>query len=97
MEETVLNNVGDDLKSRNKVHYLQPAVGEERVNDYDLLLLYLWKANLDIQYIAESSLALVHYVTGYITKTKKGHIQELRDNISEQESLCKKLWSFRVR
>ena len=75
------NNVEDSLKSRSKVYHLQQAIGEERVNDYNPLLLYLWKANL------------MHYVTGYITKAEKSHMQD----ISEQESLYKKLWSFRVR
>ena len=87
----------DSLKSRSKIYHLQRAVGEERVNDYNPLLLYLWKANLDIQYVADSSLALAHYVTGYVTKAEKSHMQELWDDISEQESLYKKLWSFGVR
>ena len=59
--------------------------------------MYLWKANLDIHYVADSSLALAHYVTGYVTKAEKSHMQELLDDISEQESLYKKLWSFGVR
>ena len=28
----------------------------------------LWKANIDVQFIAEASLALAQYVSGYITK-----------------------------
>ena len=97
VDDTVLNNVEDSLKSRSKVYHLQRGVGEERVNDYNPLLLYLWKANLDIQYVADSSLALAHYVTAYITKAEKSHMQELWEDISEQESLYKKLWSFGVR
>ena len=96
-DETVLNNVEDSLKSRSKIYHLKRAIGEERVNDYNPLLLYLWKANLDIQYVADSTLALAHYVTGYITKAEKSHMQELWEDISEQESLYKKLWSFGVR
>ena len=96
-DETILNIVEDSLKSRSKVYHLQRAAGEERVNDYNPLLLYLWKANLDIQYVADSSLALAHYVTAYITKAEKSHMQEIWDDISEQESLYKKLWSFGVR
>ena len=97
VDETVLNNVEDSLKSRSKVYHLQRSLGEERVNDYNSLLLYLWKANLDIQYVADSSLALAHYVTAYVTKAEKSHMQELWEDISEQESLYKKLWSFGVR
>ena len=96
-DETILNNVEDSLKSRSKIYHLKRAIGEERVNDYNPLLLYLWKANLDIQYVADSTLALAHYVTGYITKAEKSHMQELWEDISEQESLYKKLWSFGVR
>ena len=55
------------------------------------------ESNLDIQYVADSSLALAHYVTGYITKAEKSHMQALWEDISEQESLYKKLWSFGVR
>ena len=96
-DETILNNVEDSLKSRSKIYHLKRVIGEERVNDYNPLLLYLWKANLDIQYVADSTLALAHYVTGYITKAEKSHMQELWEDISEQESLYKKLWSFGVR
>ena len=97
VDETVLNNVEDSLKSRSKVYRLQQSLGEERVTDYNPLLLYLWKANLDIQYVADSSLALAHYVTAYVMKVEKSHMQELWEDISEQESLYKKLWSFGVR
>ena len=63
-DETVLNNVEDSLKSRNKVYQLQRSVGKEGVNDYNPLLLYLW--NLDLQYVADSNLALAYYVTAYV-------------------------------
>ena len=35
----------------------------------------LWQANIDIQFVAESSLALAHYVSGYITKAERINIQ----------------------
>ena len=75
MDETVLNKVEDSLKSRKKVSHLQCTIGEERVNDYNPLLLYLWKSNIDVQYVADASLAIVHYVTGYITKAEKSHME----------------------
>ena len=65
------------------------------MNDYYPLLLHWWKENLDLQYVADSSLALAHYVTAYVTKTEKSHMQELWEDISELESLYKKLWSSR--
>jgi len=45
VDEATLNSVDDSLKSRNKIYHLPHAIGEERVNDYNPLLLYLWKAN----------------------------------------------------
>ena len=44
------------LKSCNKIYYLKRDEKEVRVNDYNPLLLKLWRANMDLQYIAEKSL-----------------------------------------
>jgi len=76
-EEGLLNPVQESLKSHNKIYTLQCAPGEERINDYNPLLLLLWKANMDIQFISESSLALAYYVTGYVTKAEKSHMQDI--------------------
>ena len=97
VDEAVLNKVEDCLKSRRKIYHLPRAIGEERINDYNPLLLYLWKANIDLQFVGDARLALAHYVTAYITKAEKSHMQEMWDDISEQETLYKKLWSFGVR
>lgn len=70
-EEGSINSVEECLKSRNKIYSLPRAEGEERVNDYNPLLLLLWKANMDIQFVSESTLALAQYVTGYVTKAEK--------------------------
>ena len=56
-----LTSVEESLKSRNKIYILPRAEGEERVNDYNPLLLLLWKANMDIQFVSESTLALAQY------------------------------------
>ena len=29
-----------------------------------------WKANIDVQFVSESSLALAHHVSGYVTKSR---------------------------
>ena len=67
------------------------------VNDYCLLLLMLWKANIDIQYVAESSLALAHYVSGYVTKAEKSHLQDIWQEVSDSKSIYSRLWSFGIR
>ena len=59
-----LNPIEECLKSRNKkIYLLLRADHEVRVNDYNPLLLLLWKANMDIQFTAEALLALAHYVS----------------------------------
>ena len=53
----------------------------------------LWKANIDIQFVAESSLALAHYVT----KAEKSSMQEMWQEVSENKSIYGQLWNFGVR
>ena len=57
----------------------------------------LWKANTDIQYVAESSLALAHYVSGYVTKAERSNLQDIWQEVSESKSVYGRLWSFGVR
>ena len=76
-ETAVLHCVEEKLKKRQKIHELKRSESEVRVNDYNPLILLLWKANIDIQFVAESSLALSHYVTGYVAKAEKSSLQEM--------------------
>ena len=57
-----------------------------RVNDYNPLLLYVWKGNIDIQFVAVSSLALAHYVSGYVTEAERSNLQEIWQDVSENKS-----------
>ena len=59
------------LKKWQKIYELKRSESEVGVNDYNPLILLLWQANVDIQFVAESSLTLSHYVTGYVTKAEK--------------------------
>ena len=93
----VLNNVEDCLKAKTKIYCLPHTTEETRVNDYNPLLLMLWKANMDIQFVAESTLALAHYVTGYVTKAERSNMQELWQKIGSNQTVYSKLWSFGVR
>ena len=92
-----LNSVEDCLKSRKKIYHLPRAEEETLVNDYNPLLLLLRQANMDVQYIAESSLALAHYVTGYLTKAERNNMQDLWQEIGSNKSVYSRLWSFGVR
>ena len=85
------------MKQRKRVLQLARKQSEERVNDYNPLLLMLWRANVDIQYVAESSLALAHYVTGYVTKAEKSHIQDIWEEIKDSGDVYKSLFKLGVR
>ena len=63
--------------SQRQVYKLPRSPGEIRINNYNPLLLILWKANMDIQFIAESTLAIAQYVTGYVTNAEKSNMQDL--------------------
>ena len=92
-----LNPVKESLKARNMINQLARSELEVRVNDYNPLLLYVRKANIDIQFVAESSLALAHYVSGYVTKAERSNLQEIWQDVSENKSIYSRLWSFGVR
>ena len=57
----------------------------------------LWQANIDIQFVAESSLALAHYVSGYVTKAERSNIQDIWHEVSENKNVYSRLWSFGIR
>ena len=92
-----LNQVSECLKSKKRIYQLPRSELEVRVNDYSLLLLLLWKANIDIQFVAESSLALAHYVSGYVTKAERSNIQDIWQEVSEDKSIYSRLWPFGIR
>ena len=96
-ESAKLNSVQDSLKSRNRIYQLRRTESEVRVNDYNPLLLMLWKANIDVQFVAESSLALAHYVSGCVTKAERSNMQEIWQEVSENKSVYSRLWSFGIR
>ena len=91
-----LNQVSEYLKSKKRIYQLTRSELEVRVNNYNPLLLLLWKANIDIQFVAESSLALAHYVSGYVTKAERSNIQEIWQEVSKDKSICSRLWSFGI-
>ena len=90
-------NVEECLKSRKTMYNLARTSNEVHINAYNPLLMLLWKANMNIQYVAGSTGALSTYVTGYITKAEKSHMQKIWEAISSQKSLYSRLFSFSVR
>ena len=47
-EASTLNDVQGSLKSWQRIYHLKRKHSEERVNDYNPLILLLWKANVDL-------------------------------------------------
>ena len=92
-----LNPVQESLKSRNRIYNLARTEDKIRVNDYNPLLLMLWKAKIDIQFIAEASLALAHYVSGYVTKAECSNMQEIWQEVSDSKSIYSCLFSSGMR
>ena len=64
------------------------------MNDYNPLILLLWKANIDIQFVSESSLALANYVSGYVTKAERSNMQDIWREIQDSKSIYSKLYKF---
>uniref|UniRef100_A0A1X7VG12 Helitron helicase-like domain-containing protein n=1 Tax=Amphimedon queenslandica TaxID=400682 RepID=A0A1X7VG12_AMPQE len=89
-----INDVENSLKSCNKIYYLKQNEKEVRVNDYNPLLLKLWRANMDLQYIAERSLSLTEYVTAYVTKAEKSHALDLWDEVRSCDNIYSMLWKI---
>ena len=96
-EMACVNDVTDSLKSCSKIYYLKRGENEVRVNDYNPLLLMLWRANMDLRYISETSLALTEYVSGYVTKAEKSNVQDIWNDISNSDSVYKRLFQFGMR
>ena len=97
-ESATLRSMDECLKSCQRQIYKLPRLPAEiRINNYNPLLLMLWKANVDIQFIGESTLAIAQYVTGYVTKAEKSNMQDVWQEVSSHQSVYSKLWSFGVR
>jgi hypothetical protein len=97
-ESASMLSVDECMKLSHRKMYNLPRSPEEiRINNYNPLLLMLWKANMDLQYIGESSLAIAQYVTGYVTKAERSNMQDLWEEVSSHSSIYSTLWSFGIR
>ena len=70
------------------------ADSEIRVNDYNPVLLNVLGANMDIQFVGDKDMAVSTYVSGYLTKCEKSHLQDHWDEIGNEKSLCSKLFKI---
>ena len=79
-----------------KMYNLPWSPEEIRINNYNPLLLMLWKANMDLQFVGESTQVIANYVTGYVTKAECSNMQDLWQEVSSHTSIYSKLWSFGI-
>ena len=63
-ESAKLHPVAERLKKRQKVYEITRKESETRVNVYNPLLLMLWKANMDVLFVFESSAVCVRIISG---------------------------------
>ena len=96
-DTTTLLNVDDCAKAKRSMYNLARTSDEVHINAYNPLLMLLWKANMDIQYMAESTGTVCSYITGYITKAERSHMQETWEAIASDKDLYSSLFSFGVK
>jgi ATP-dependent DNA helicase PIF1 len=80
-------------KSSKRLYELKRTEAESRTNDYNPALLLALGANVDVQYIGESSWSLAKYVTSYITKAEKVEMEQLWGELTDK-SLSSRLWTI---
>lgn len=101
--QATLNSIHDTLRSRQrgqrciKLYNLARTYEERWINDYNPVILLLWEANMDIQYIHETSQVLDRYITTYITKSEKNSTEELWETCNKNVSLRSALKSYALK
>ena len=97
----ILHDVVDSIVGRKssmlkkRLYNLPRNDKEVMINEYNPILLILWRGNMDIQFISEESYALNDYITKYVTKADKSHISN--DDFGIDESIQSRLWKFAYR
>ena len=82
---------------KTRLYELQRSSEEMRINDYNPQILYLWRGNMDIQYICENTCALAYYISKYQTKAPKCNFDDFNATELVGKSEHSKLLSLGVR
>ena len=81
-KKPVLHSVVSSIMSRQAGSYKKRLYDvvrteqEKNINDYNPILLKMWKGNMDCQFIGEDSQCLLEYITKYATKGPRSSITE---------------------
>lgn len=92
--ETTLNTYEDYTKNRKRLYNLKRNKYEQYVNDYNPLILSIWRSNMDLQLIQDEKGVLNNYITDYITKKDKEEIKEIWTECKKNETLKGALKSY---
>ncbi|XP_078535010.1 uncharacterized protein LOC144821653 [Lissotriton helveticus] len=95
----LMSSLRHNIRRRSPKNTYNLRRGEESkyINDYNPVILSMWNANMDIQYVADNSIAVARYVTSYITKSEKTELKEMWEDISHEKSLSKKLYTYSLK
>uniref|UniRef100_A0A914WWH4 Helitron helicase-like domain-containing protein n=1 Tax=Plectus sambesii TaxID=2011161 RepID=A0A914WWH4_9BILA len=77
-----------------KLYHLERTPKESMINDYNPLILYLWRANIDVQFIGETTMVINRYITKYATKSEKQKTADLWSMIDKSKSTRGQLQSL---
>ena len=91
--EAIIGRKGSAFHKR--LYHIPRRLGEASINDYNPVLLGIWKGNMDIQFIGEDSYSLEQYITKYITKADKSHLSNA--DFGFNDSTISKVWQFVLR
>ena len=83
------------LKKHSRLYDLPRKANELFINDYNPAIQLVWEGNTDIQFIADSFQIIIDYITKYITKMEKSHLDY--ESIKSCDSLLQAIWSFAVK
>jgi len=72
-QKTTLNSVKDYTSNNKKIYNLKRTENERYVNDYNPVILLLWEANIDIQFVNDPNGILNRYEYALMHKNSSSH------------------------
>ena len=83
-------------RSQRQIYCLPWSAEEIKINNYNPLLLMLWKANMDVVCwgIIVGHCSVCYWLHD---KAEKSNMQDIWHDVSSHKSVYSKLWSFGVR
>ena len=83
-----------DKSYRKRLYELKRNEHEVRVNDYNPVILAMWRGNMDITFVSEKSTMLPRYIAKYQSKSPRSAFDEFDANKVIDKSKRSQLFSF---